>query len=411
MKIRSITGFAGRQRRALAACEQFGPLLATARALAEEHGLQVQTTRLATLPLTAARSPSLRDPQALGEHAARVEEAATAAGIDYLALGPLGHEDAAHAAPALLAILAATRRIFVTLRYAETERGLSVPAARAAAEVIVGAAGLEENGFANLRFAALARVDAGVPFLPAAYAAAGEDGFAFALEAADLVRTSFSTAESVDDAVRRLVARIEAEATQLHALGERIARQTGLHFGGVDFSCAPFPTDADSIGAALESLGVVALGHPGSVTAAAVLTRAIETAAFERTGFSGLFLPVLEDARLAARAAEGVLRLEDLLLMSAVCGTGLDTVPLPGDVQAEELLPWLLDLGSLALRLDKPLTARLMPMPGRQAGDRLDFDFPFFASGRVMDLRRAHTEGALARAQWLPIAARRPRSR
>jgi uncharacterized protein (UPF0210 family) len=135
-----------------------------------------------------------------------------------------------------------------------------------------------------------------------------------------------------------------------------------------------------------------------------VLTTALGRVRLPLTGFNGLFLPVLEDDRLAVRAAEGDLRLEDLLLASAVCGTGLDTVPLPGETTAEDLVPWLLDLGALAVRLDKPLTARLMPMPGLEAGDPLEFDFPFFAAGAVMDLASARWTGSR---EPLPIRPRR----
>jgi uncharacterized protein (UPF0210 family) len=120
------------------------------------------------------------------------------------------------------------------------------------------------------------------------------------------------------------------------------------------------------------------------VAAAAFITDAINKAQFQRVGFSGLFLPVLEDNVLAARASEGLLTVNDLLLYSTVCGTGLDTVPLPGDIASAELAAILLDVAALSLRLNKPLTARLMPLPGKKAGDEIKFDFPFFASGRVM---------------------------
>ena len=106
-------------------------------------------------------------------------------------------------------------------------------------------------------------------------------------------------------------------------------------------------------------------------------------------------LPVLEDAVLAQRAAEGVLSVKDLLLFSAVCGTGLDTIPLAGDTSIEALYAVLLDLSVLAHRLDKPLTARLMPIPGKQVGDPTHFDFAFFADSRVMALEAGALHGPL----------------
>ena len=83
----------------------------------------------------------------------------------------------------------------------------------------------------------------------------------------------------------------------------------------------------------------------------------------------------------------------DLLLCSAVCGTGLDTVPLPGDTSPEQIAALLLDVAALALRLDKPLTARLMPIPGKAAGDPTGFDFAFFANSRVMGIEAAPLRG------------------
>jgi len=94
-------------------------------------------------------------------------------------------------------------------------------------------------------------------------------------------------------------------------------------------------------------------------------------------------LPVLEDAVLAARAGE-TYTVHDLLLYSTVCGTGLDTIPLPGDISERALTGLLLDVAALAVRLDKPLTARLMPIPGKKAGDMTNFDFEYFANGRVL---------------------------
>jgi len=112
---------------------------------------------------------------------------------------------------------------------------------------------------------------------------------------------------------------------------------------------------------------------------------------------------VLEDATLAERTNDGLFTVNDLLLYSAVCGTGLDTVPLPGEVTEEELAGILLDMAALALRLDKPLTARLMPVPGAQAGDLTTFDFDYFANGRVLAVKKVASPGLFQRADWLTI--------
>ncbi|MBC7252184.1 MAG: DUF711 family protein, partial [Anaerolineae bacterium] len=121
--------------------------------------------------------------------------------------------------------------------------------------------------------------------------------------------------------------------------------------------------------------------------AVAFITRILREAQFPRCGFSGLLLPVLEDRTIAQRSTEDLLTLDGLLLYSAVCGTGLDTIPLPGEVSEEELAAILLDVATLAQIADKPLTARLMPIPGRKAGDVTTFDFAYFANARLLRTR------------------------
>lgn len=402
MKVRSITAFAPAAAGAVEAAGQAGPFLARARAAIEAAGFEVQTVRLALAPLARIVRESV-GPADLVELATRTERACETAGVDYVSLGPWRPGDPEIQARTLPTILGSTSRLFTTLQFADAVGGVDPFAARLAAETIVAAAPLEPDGFANLRFAALANVPAGVPFLPAAWSDGEGWSFALALECADLARQAFAGAEDLQAGAAALCERMEELGGRL-VEAARTLEADGFRFGGLDFSLAPYPSDADSIGATLESMGVEACGLPGTTAASAVLTSAIASVDLPLTGFRGLFLPVLEDERLALRAAEGDLRLEDLLLACTVCGTGLDTVPLPGDASADDLLPWLLDLGALAVRLNKPLTARLMPMPGREAGDPLEFDFPFFAAGAVMDLPRARWTGSMAP---LPIRPRR----
>jgi uncharacterized protein (UPF0210 family) len=153
-------------------------------------------------------------------------------------------------------------------------------------------------------------------------------------------------------------------------------------------------------------MGVPKIGLHGSLAAASILTEAVDRANFPHTGFSGFMQPVLEDSVLAKRAAEGTLTIKDLLLYSAVCGTGLDTLPLPGDVSTDQIAALLLDLSTLSLRLDKPLTARLMPIPGKKAGDSTGFDFEFFANSKVMALEAEKLDGAFSGDEIFQLHAR-----
>jgi uncharacterized protein (UPF0210 family) len=219
-----------------------------------------------------------------------------------------------------------------------------------------------------------------------------------------------SEAASLEAARGNLVSAMESHAQALLKTAYELSAKHGVRFSGIDFSLAPFPEEQRSLGAAFERLGVPAVGLHGSLAAAAFLADAMDRARFPRTGFSGLMLPVLEDAALARRSAEGFLSAKDLLLFSAVCGAGLDTLPLPGDVSLEALSAVLLDVAALAHRLDKPLTARLLPIPGKHPGDPTGFDFAYFANSRVMALDARPLQGLLAGDEAVTLTPR-PRGR
>ena len=380
MKIRSITYFCNPKfpldEKALQAAGMF---LAGARSAYEAAGYEVQTVRLATIPF-----PKLLGEENIDKLPALTDQLAGIAkqlNIGYFSLGPAlpGMPRSYEVIPDAIFV---SKDAFFSGVMADETRGLDFAAIRACADVIVKCAPIEPNGFANLQFAALANVPAGAPFFPAAYHDQDKPAFGIATESADLAVNAFENAKTIEEGRSNLTAEIEKHGRKL----AEIARSLKVKFYGVDFSLAPFPDDAHSLGNAVEKMGVPRIGLHGSLAAAAILTEAVDRADFPHTGFSGFMQPVLEDSVLAKRAAEGTLTVKDALLYSAVCGTGLDTIPLAGDTTAEQLVPLLLDLSALALRLDKPLTARLMPIPGRKAGDETNFDFPFFAQSRVMKL-------------------------
>jgi uncharacterized protein len=229
---------------------------------------------------------------------------------------------------------------------------------------------------------------------------------ALALESAGLAVDAFSPAGSLDEAQGRLVAAVEGWRGASWCRGAP-GPGRGLRFAGLDFSWAPFPEEVRSIGTAVERLTAGRFGAPGTLFVAAFLTACLQQAAFPRCGFSGLMLPVLEDATLAMRSREGLFSVNDLLVYSAVCGTGLDTIPLPGQVGQEELAGILLDVAALAVRLDKPLTARLMPIPGAKPGDLTQFDFDYFANGRVLDVKGLGSPSVISASLPTSMRARR----
>ncbi len=396
MKIRSITVFAGADVvEVRARLAKLGAFSQTARQAYEDAGFEVQTTRLALDSIPALCPDPVR-------YAVEVEAPAREHGFEYVSLGPVSATLLLH----LPEMFTATQAVFATAHIVDPASGAIDGAAVRGAAWVIREASRIEGGFGNLRFAALAHVRPGTPFFPAAYHDGGAPAFAIATEAADLAVAASQATSDLADAHRRLRDRIEAEAARLVVVADRLAAQRAVRFHGIDFSLAPFPTLACSIGAALEALTGQPLGAAGSLAAAATLTDAIGQARFPRVGFCGLMLPVLEDTVLARRAAEGRLNIGELLQWSAVCGTGLDTVPLPGDVSEGTLARLLFDVAALSVRLHKPLTARLMPLPGKTAGDAVHFDFAYFADGGVLSVDGAAGEGQMAQTAALHLLSR-----
>jgi hypothetical protein len=366
----------------------------------EQAGYPVQTVRLATPPFPTYLS---LDNFVVGAQTLMLE--AHGEGFDYVSIGP-AQPDNLNSYKAIPEILASTKDLFVSALITTPGGELSLPAVRACARIIKAASSITQDGFTNLRFAALANVPPFAPFFPAAYGQGWESAFALALEAADLAIQAFSQSNTLAEARQALIASVEAHARRLEAAAHQLSQIYSYAFKGLDFTLSPYPAPDRSIGTALEKLGLPAFGLHGSLAASAFITDTLDRAQYLRTGFNGLMLPVLEDATLAQRAAEARFNLSDLLLCSSVCGTGLDVIPLPGDVSADQLYPVLLDLGALALRLNKPLTARLMPLPGKVAGDPTNFDFSYFASSRVMPINSSPLTGLLAGSDDLPITSR-----
>jgi hypothetical protein len=396
---------------------RLGEFASRGRAAFQAAGIAVQTTRLSTQPLEQWLDPS-SDMVATVVEMARL---ATRSGLDYCSLGtiqgandPQG-DNVVALQDALPDLVIAADSCFASIQVARRHDGqgeVNLDAVKAAARVIRALSDGTPDGFGNLRFAAAANCPPHVPFFPASYYQqdnrnSGDPEFGLALEGADLAVRAFTTARSHEEARENLLALLSDEAGRAAEICASLGADAGFTFTGLDISMAPHPSPGKSIAAALEMLSGQPLGSSGTLSAAAFMTGVLKEARnhLPTVGYSGLMLPVLEDQTLADRAAEGLVTIDTLLLMSAVCGLGLDTVPLPGDISLRQLEGIILDMASLAVRLDKPLTARLLPVPGKQAGDPAEWpDFSFFAKGKVMSVPPAtDPPGGLIMGKWLAL--------
>jgi uncharacterized protein (UPF0210 family) len=234
----------------------------------------------------------------------------------------------------------------------------------------------------NFLFAATAMLKPLGPFYPGAYHTGAGRQFSLGFEGASVVQDVFgSTHGDFDASVAELTRQLTIHARIGEEVGNAVAASSGWTFAGVDPTPAPL-ADA-SIGDAIERYTGSKFGASGTMTAALAITSAVKAVKVKQIGYSGLMLPVMEDKRLAQRWAENTYGIDSLLAYSAVCGTGLDTLPLPGDVSEESLAKILGDVASLAWKWHKPLSARLQPVKGKRSGDETDFDSQYLFNTRL----------------------------
>jgi uncharacterized protein (UPF0210 family) len=119
----------------------------------------------------------------------------------------------------------------------------------------------------------------------------------------------------------------------------------------------------------------------------------------------------LGDNVISQRAAEGRFSVNDLLLYSAICGAGLDIIPIPGNTSPDEIGAVFLDMAALAISVGKPISARLMPMPGLAVGEKVSFDSELFAPSRVLPVKNLGAQKLFEQNTFLTLNPPPPRTR
>ncbi|GCE27204.1 hypothetical protein KDA_26880 [Dictyobacter alpinus] len=353
-------------------------------------GYVVQTVRLSTRPLLT----DLADwsPAAILKYAQDVQGFLDSLQLENCSLGTAfayRPDFSLERLDVLGDILIATNSLNATVSLADAEHGLRFDAALPIAHLMLRLAHETPEGFGNFRFAMLACVPPNGPFFPAAYHAGastitiGLQGAQVVMQALEELGADGRRALDLPQITNRVRTTLEEQAGPVVALGQTIAREQGVRFGGIDLS--PAPMGEVSIVRAMELCGYGPLGSSGTLAVAAALTTALKETSLPTCGYNGLMLPVLEDVVLGQRWEERRINAHQLLLYSAVCGTGLDTIPLAGDSTPESIAYLLLDVATLALRYQKPLSARLFPVPGRRAGELTQFTSPYLTNTRITE--------------------------
>jgi len=362
-------------------------LVPTAEELEREFGIPIVNKRISVTPIAmVAESCKENDYTPIAK---AMDRAALNLGIDFIGgFSALVQKGFTRGDMNLLnsipKALATTERVCSSVNVATSKAGINMDAVRAMGRIVKETAKLtdRQDGIGAAKLVVFANAPEDNPFMAGAFHGPGE--------AETVINVGISGPGVVNTVVSRLPKEadlgevsetIKKMAFKITRVGELIGREAsrrlGIPFGIIDLSLAPTPAVGDSIANILEAMGLERCGAPGTTAALALLNDAVKKGGAMATsyvgGLSGAFIPVSEDAGMIRAVSEGALSLEKLEAMTCVCSVGLDMIAIPGDTSAETISAIIADEMALGMINKKTTAVRIIPAPGKTAGDSVEF--------------------------------------
>lgn len=367
-----------------------GQLVSVCEEVGEKYGIPVVNKRIAVSPVAVVGAPF--DSDQLVAAAEALDEAAREVKVDFLGgFSALVEKGMAKGDLALMEAipeaLTRTERVCASVNVASTRAGINMDAVLKMGAQIKRAAALtaDKDGLACAKLCVFANIPQDVPFMAGAYLGVGEADAVInvGVSGPGVVKKAIDRAVESNPQLdlgelSEIIKRTAYKVTRVGELiGREVAQRVGQRFGVVDLSLAPTPNVGDSVGEIFQSMGLLSIGVPGTTAALAMLNDAVKKGgAFASShvgGLSGAFVPVSEDLNISEAAEKGHLSIEKLEAITSVCSVGLDMVAIPGDTSAETLAAIIADEMAIGVINKKTTATRIIPVPGKKAGDHAHF--------------------------------------
>ncbi|MDE5833265.1 MAG: PFL family protein [Desulfovibrio sp.] len=360
--------------------------------IADRYGIPVVNKRISVSPVAVVAGPF--GAGLMVKICKALDEAAEEARVDFLggfsALVEKGFSKGDRALiDSLPDALAETSRVCSSINVASSRAGINMDAVAVMGQRILDVAAKTPDGVGCAKLVVFANIPQDVPFMAGAYLGVGEPDAVInvGVSGPGVVRKAIDRALEKGRASGRSLTLLDiAEVIKKTAykvtrvgemIGSEVAEKLGIPFGVADLSLAPTPAVGDSVGEIFQSLGLSSIGAPGSTAVLAMLNDAVKKggafAASSVGGLSGAFIPVSEDSSIEAAAAAGLLTIEKLEAMTSVCSVGLDMIAIPGDTPSSTIAAIIADEMAIGVINHKTTAVRLIPAPGKKAGDIVSF--------------------------------------
>jgi len=352
----------------------------------EEYGVPIINKRISVTPIAIVAESCKTDSYVKIAYA--LDRAAKEVGVNFIggfsALVPKGYTKGDRTLiKSIPQALAETERVCASVNLASTSAGINMDCVREMGEIIKMTAELTKDrdalGCAKLVIFANAVEDN--PFMAGAFHGVGEAETTInvGVSGPGVVKRALEEARGRDLGVVAEI--IKKTAFKITRVGQLVAQEASkrLHvpFGIIDLSLAPTPAVGDSVAYILEEIGLESCGAPGTTAALAMLNDAVKKGGLMASSFvgglSGAFIPVSEDAGMIAAVERGALSLEKLEAMTCVCSVGLDMIVVPGDTPTSTISGIIADEAAIGVINNKTTAVRIIPVPGKTVGDRVEF--------------------------------------
>ncbi|MBQ6676500.1 MAG: PFL family protein [Clostridia bacterium] len=375
-------------------------LVATGEEIERTYGIPIINQRVSVTPIAMLAAASGGDPVI---YARAMDRAAKTLGINFIGgYSALVHKGFSAGDRELIAsipeALSTTDFVCSSVNVGSTKAGINMDAVALMGGVVVKTAQLtaDRNSIGAAKLVVFMNAPEDNPFMAGAFHGPGEPDLAVNVGVSGPGVVRAAVAKCPDANLSTIADVIKKTAFKITRMGQLVgavaSEKLGVPFGIVDLSLAPTPAVGDSVAHILEEMGLETCGVPGTTAALALLNDAVKKggvmASSHVGGLSGAFIPVSEDAGMIDAARSGVLTLEKLEAMTAVCSVGLDMIIIPGDVSPATVSAIIADEAAIGMVNSKTTAVRVIPAIGKSVGDELEFG-GLLGSGPVMKVNDA----------------------
>lgn len=361
-------------------------IVPTARTLEKSYGIPIVNKRISVSPV-AFLANSFKEETAVPV-AEALDKAAKELGIDYVAgFSALVQKGFSRGDKILINSIADalchTDRVCSSVNIGSTQAGINMDGVYKMAQVVKEASerSADKNGLACAKLVVFCNAVEDNPFVAGSFLGPGEEEAVLnvGISGPGVVRAALANSKNLNmGELADLIKKISFKITRTGELiGREASKMTGIPFGIIDLSLAPTPAEGDSISDILELMGLEKTGCHGTTACLAMLNDAVKKggmmAATYAGGLSGAFIPVTEDSGMCKAVNSGSLNIQKLEAMTCVCSVGLDMVAVPGDTSVDILAGIIADEAAIGMINHKTTACRLIPVPGKKAGEEVDF--------------------------------------